>query len=169
MQSVNYLPREESHMKLARVDCAQVSAASCEYDAGMHVFRGSFPSKGDEPESVRSAIMLYNSGQTQVGIGQYEKARKLFKLACLRLKLDTSRGASTLYVRVIHNVGYCHYRLGDSEGAKNCFITALGLARLAGLEGRGIDSINNSLGVLCSDKEDCTAELVSVRGSDHVG
>jgi tetratricopeptide (TPR) repeat protein len=154
-------------MKLARVDSAQVSA-SCEYDDGMHVFREPFPVEGDEPESVRSAIMLYNSGQTQVGLGQYEKARKWFGLAYIRLELDTPAGASALYVRVIHNAGYCHYRLGDSEGAKDCFITALGLARLAGLGERGIYPINNSLGVLCSAKEDCIEEVVTGRGSDHV-
>jgi hypothetical protein len=168
MQSLNDLPREESQIKLARVDSAQVSA-SYEYDTGMHVFMEPFPAEGDEPQSVRSAIMFYNAGQTQVGLGQYTKARKWFQLACLQLKLGTSRGASApLYVHVIHNVGYCHYCLGDSEGAKNCFITALGLARLAGLEERGIDSINNSLGVLCSDKEDCTEKVTSARGSSPV-
>jgi tetratricopeptide (TPR) repeat protein len=172
MQSVNHIPREESQMKLARVDRDQVSASYEYVTTGMHVFRELFPAEGDEPESVRSAITLYNVGQTQVGLGQYKKAMKWFKLARLRLKLGTSR-ASTLYVHAIHNVGYCHYRLGDSEGAKNCFVTALGLARLAGLEKRGIDSINNSLGVLCSDKWDMpcfcvrSEEVVSVRGSDN--
>jgi tetratricopeptide (TPR) repeat protein len=161
MQSINDLQREESQMKLARVDSAQVST-SCEYDDGMHVFKEPFPAKGDEIESVRSAIMFYNSGQTQVGLGQYEKAGKCFGLAYIRIKLDTTAGASALFVRIVHNLGYCHYRLGDSVGAKNCFITALELARLAGLEERGIDSINNSLGVLCSDKEDRTEEVVSV-------
>jgi hypothetical protein len=56
MQSVIYLPQEESQMELV--------SASYEYvTTGMHdVFREPFPVEGDEPESVRSAITLYNAG-----------------------------------------------------------------------------------------------------------
>jgi hypothetical protein len=85
----------------------------------MH-FRGPFPTEGLEPETVRSAIMLYHSGQTEVGLRKYEKARRLFALSCLRLKLDTTARAPALNIRTIHNMGYCHYRLGHSESAKRC-------------------------------------------------
>jgi tetratricopeptide (TPR) repeat protein len=124
MKSIANHPLEERPRKCARVHRAQVSAAG-EYDHGMHAFKDPFPIEGDEPDAVRSAIVLYNTGLTQLELGKYEKARRWFDLACVRLKLDTTAGASALSARIIHNLGYCYYSLGDSESAMRCFVTAL--------------------------------------------
>jgi tetratricopeptide (TPR) repeat protein len=151
MKSIAHFPLEERPHKCARVHSAQVSAAG-EYDDGMHAFKGPFPIEGDEPEAVRSAIVLYNAGLTQLGLGKYEKARRWFGLASVMLKLSKTAGALALSVRIIHNLGYCYYSLGDSEGAMRCFMTALEFARQAGLEEIDEAAINNCLGALCCNK-----------------
>jgi hypothetical protein len=170
VKSIAHLPLEERPHKCASsVHSDQVSTAG-EYDKKngmMHAFKGPFLIEGDEPEAVRSAIVLYDAGLTQLGLGKHEKARRWFELACVRLKLGTrgtaAAGASVLSVRIIHNLGYCYYILGDSEGAMRCFLTALELARQTGLEEIDETAIKNCLGALCStNKEDlscCISEL----------
>jgi tetratricopeptide (TPR) repeat protein len=159
MKSTAHRPQEERPHKRARVlHSAEASAFGQYMSIGMHAFKGGpFPTEGDEPESIRSAIVLYNTGLTQLGLEKYEIARKWFELAGVRLKLDTTVGASALLVRVIHNAGYCCYCLGDSEGAKNYFTAALKLARRAALEETNEASINICLGALCCNKEDLSS------------
>jgi tetratricopeptide (TPR) repeat protein len=126
-----------------------------ECDEGMYIYyKGPFPAKGDVCDTTRSATILYNSGQTYLKGEKYKEARKWFELASLRLKLaGYPAEALPLLVRVLHNMGYCHHRLGNNLDAMRCFKTALALAEQAGLGEIDETPIKNCIEVLKFSQE----------------
>jgi len=147
-----------------------------EYDEGMFVYPDDVSLEQDTPESFRSAAVLYNTGQSHLrslrsqfkkspcadGVhhcnnnnnNKYFAAKKWFELASLRLELDgLSAGASTLSVRIYHNLGYCHYRLGNNEEAMKCYKTALVHVQEASLGEMDEAATANCIGVLYFHQE----------------
>jgi tetratricopeptide (TPR) repeat protein len=120
-----------------------------EYDEGMRFFKDHIPIEENIHTSVHSATMWYNTGQTHAEQGEYSEARKWFEQASLQLILNTkTNGASSLSLRINHNLGVCHYRLGNHEGAMRYFKTALEHVEQANLGAMAEASTLNCIGVL---------------------
>jgi tetratricopeptide (TPR) repeat protein len=128
-----------------------------EYDEGMYVYKSPVPTEGDVPEALfRPAATLYNAGQILVAQGKYSEAMRWFEIASLRLKLHMeSAGLPTLlFVDAIHNLGYCHFRLGNNDDAMTCFTKALEIAKRVGLGEMDEAAITNCIGVLHFHQEE---------------
>jgi tetratricopeptide (TPR) repeat protein len=121
------------------------------YDEGMCVFKDHIPIEGDVNESSRSVAMMYNAGQTQVRQGNYFQAIRWFELASLQLNMDVNLAETlNLSVRINHNLGHCHYRLGNNENAMRFFKIVLEHAQDPSLEEMNLveASTLNCIGVL---------------------
>jgi tetratricopeptide (TPR) repeat protein len=111
-----------------------------EYDEGMYAYSEALPLHDGLGESMRSATLLYNVGQTHVRRGQYNKARRLFD------PLDPTASITT--VEIHHNLGHCFYHLGQNADAMSSFRLALVEAQNAQLGGLHAAAASNAIAVL---------------------
>jgi tetratricopeptide (TPR) repeat protein len=121
-----------------------------EYDEGMYAYSEALPIEENLSDSLRSATLMYNVGQTHVRRAKYFEARKWFELAMVRLRLDPipNEHAPMYFVRVFHNLGHCLYRLGKNEDAMRCYQKALAQVQQAKLGSYHEAVANNCLAVL---------------------
>ena len=151
---------------------------SLEYDEGMFVYNHpiklptSLPSTQDSSSSVSTSplhvtseelipsILCYNIGHTHSCAGQYETAKRWFERSLQR----RNKADADYTVRVLHNLGYCYYRLGDCNKAIEVYHQALSLILEVNMGGPTLAAALNCLGVLIfrsqeSDKADLSLEL----------
>lgn len=106
-----------------------------EYDEGMDVNTDALVLCADiRNESIRSATLYYNVGQTQIRRGKHEQAKHSFQQALTRLEQQgvvenenerTATLRANLLVQIHHNIGNCLYRLGMNVEALTSYRTAL--------------------------------------------
>ena len=83
-----------------------------EYDEGMNPFNEALPICNTTSESINSATLLYNVGQTHLRRRQYHEAYRAFAFAEKRMKECSDHDGLQLKSMVFHNKGYSLYRLG---------------------------------------------------------
>lgn len=120
-----------------------------QFDEGMYAYRDAMPLLDAFGESIQSAILFYNIGQTHVRRGKYVGAKSWFERALVQLELVTVEvhSASTAF-RVHHNIGHCCYRLGQDEEAMRAYQKALNLAGEATLNPQDAAATNNCIAIL---------------------
>ena len=150
---------------------------SLEYDEGMFVYNRpiklptSLPATPPDSSSSASplhvtseelipSILCYNVAHTHSCAGHYETAKRWFERSLQR----SSRADADHTVKVLHNLGYCSYRLGDCNRAIEYCHQALSLILEVGMGGSSLAAALNCLGVLIfrsqeSDKADLSLEL----------
>jgi tetratricopeptide (TPR) repeat protein len=120
-----------------------------EYDEGMYLYDDALSADEIQSESIRSATLLYNVGQTHVHQRKYYEARRWFELALVRVMLNAQNSeAARVLVKLYHNLGHCHYRLGSNEESMRNYQKALAQIRDAGMGELEIAATNNCIAVL---------------------
>ena len=101
-----------------------------EYDEGMRVFKDTLPIEKYMRQEYKSCALLYNIAQTYVNRNQYEGAIKYFELSLSRSNTNTTLQSVSgcVIIRVLHNLGYCNYRLGRNGDAMKYYQHSLSLS-----------------------------------------
>jgi len=97
-----------------------------EYDEGMHAYPDALPLP--ECAHMRRIVAFYNMSLQCVRHGNYHEGLRGLELTALRLAVSDSNEES-LSFWIQHNMGYCHYRMADYEGALQCYCQALQIPR----------------------------------------
>jgi tetratricopeptide (TPR) repeat protein len=138
------------------------------YDEGMDVYRDALILSDGLDESIRSATLHYNVGQTKMRRGKYEAARQSFQLAYDHLidvhplqEQESNRivfTRSELIIQIHHNIGSCLYRGGMIESALQSFQKSLDEAQRvpdASYSAKAIAYAQNAYGVALFHAESC--------------
>jgi tetratricopeptide (TPR) repeat protein len=100
-----------------------------EYDEGMYFYCKALPLMIELDETMRSATVFYNIAQGKIQQGNYEEAQQWLELALVRVQLDPSNVLTAMTsARILHNIGYCLYKLNKNEEALVFYQKALLLA-----------------------------------------
>jgi tetratricopeptide (TPR) repeat protein len=113
-----------------------------EYDEGMHIFKEALYLDDCEASTLfRDATLMYNVGQTHLRTRQYEDAKRWFNLSfaafveykeshqpasasstatsCTLHGSATATGSKAVLneVKILHNIAFCYYCLGQNDSA----------------------------------------------------
>ena len=106
-----------------------------EYDEGMRVYNDILPINNNvkyyssiASQEYKSCALLYNIAQTHVNRNQYETAKKYFDLSLSRSStVSLLLSDKSVVIKILHNLGYCSYRLGRNDDAMKYYQRSLSM------------------------------------------
>jgi tetratricopeptide (TPR) repeat protein len=131
-----------------------------EYDEGMGIYRGLLQIQEAHPDDEIAAMLFYNLAQTYVQRGFHREAIRWFHKSLD--KFLTLRGVNRLLHIVVnlHSLGYCLYRTGNEDEAKDFYHRALTLSSEHNQGGIHLAASVNCVGVIIfNQQESCNTAM----------
>ena len=119
-----------------------------EYDEGMDVFQEPEPiSEIYHAESISSRL-YYNIGLARIAAGEYSQAFNAYETALNTMKNLGETHESMFVFQILHKLGFCQFRMGNTTEATAYYQRAFTLAIQASLDKIATAACFNALGVL---------------------
>ena len=157
-QSIDYLKVDVTTTK-ATTDKDVCSAATTtaadrsklkqrqKYDEGMQAY--SEPLYPYDDINTVASTLMYNIAQTHAARHQYESAKAWFERSHTRRQLSADYGNVVMDTMILHNLGYCSYRLGSNDQALKFYQQAMSMVQLRGCtKSKDLAACCNSIGVI---------------------
>ena len=118
-------PLAEQQQQRERADPSSYIYEREDYDEGMYVFHEALSLSAANSQWEQQLILRYNLGQASIRCRQYHTARRWFQTAWNGVLAESNATTTTttelwtyhLSVRLLHNLGFCSYCLGQNETA----------------------------------------------------
>ena len=107
---------------------SSITSKESQYEEGMHAYRTPMQLDDTSHNEIVVATLRYNVGLMLIQIKDFEGARLCFSQA-LELMPTTENSESSMTtldrLKIHHNIGYCHYRLGGRQSAMHFYLKAM--------------------------------------------
>jgi tetratricopeptide (TPR) repeat protein len=120
-----------------------------EYDEGMDVFQEPEPiSEIYHADSILFSRLYYNVGLARIAAGEYNQAFNAYEKAINTMKNLGETQESMFVYQILHKLGFCQFRMGNTTEATVYYQRACTLAIQASLDKIATAACFNALGVL---------------------
>ena len=123
-----------------------------EYNEGMHAYDRPLPisrKSGEVNELLISSVLYYNIGQTFICRSRYQVAFSWFERSLTSCQGTSNKSRDhELEVMILHNLGYCCYRMGRNADGSKHYKKALSISYEFHLEPNHAAASLNCVGVL---------------------